>query len=193
MRCWRLEINIKLSNNFNPLQKSQGSSPRDVMPKADAPSAQMYYFLLGREPWPLGRGVPLIKRERKGMESKKTILVVDDDAELRKVLLMRLSEAGYETIEASNGKEALNIARERKLDLIILDIMMPDMDGMATSQQLKGAETTKNIPIIFLSALVDKTTETPDLGIGQNIIFAKPYNSNELLAVIKKLIGESKS
>ena len=124
------------------------------------------------------------------MENKKTILVVDDEAELRNVLVMRLSNSGYETIEAGNGKDAINIAKEKKPDLIILDIMMPDMDGMSASQQLKDNESTKDIPIIFLTGLQDKDSEQTDHLSGDNIIFAKPYNSNELLVVVKKLIGE---
>lgn len=127
------------------------------------------------------------------MENKKTILVVDDEAEIRKVLMMRLSSAGYETIEAGNGKDAFNIAKEKKPDLIILDIMMPGMDGMSTSQQLKDNESTKNIPIVFLTGLQDKDSEQTNHLSGDNIIFAKPYDSNELLAMVKKLIGESKS
>lgn len=126
------------------------------------------------------------------MGGKKLILIADDDVDFRKVLSIRLASAGYDFLEAADGKEAIGIAKEKKPDLIILDIMMPQMDGMSMSQQLKESEVTKNIPIIFLSGLVDKTTETHDLESGQNIIFAKPYEANELLAAIDKLINQEK-
>ncbi|MFC1708644.1 PleD family two-component system response regulator [Candidatus Omnitrophota bacterium] len=124
------------------------------------------------------------------MGDKKVILIADDDAELRQVLSMRLVSAGYEVIEAANGKGAMNLAKEKKPDLVILDIMMPQMDGMSLSQRFKEGIATKDIPLIFLTGLVDKDTETHDPAAGQNIIFAKPYDANELLAAIESLIGK---
>lgn len=123
------------------------------------------------------------------MADKKKILVTDDEADLRGVLSMRLSEAGYEIIEADNGKDALRIAKEQTPDLLILDIMMPGMDGMSMSQQLKEDAATKDIPIIFLTGLQDKKTQSTDYNSGANIIFAKPYEAKELLATVKNLIG----
>lgn len=123
------------------------------------------------------------------MENKKTILVVDDDADIRAVLRMRFSSAGYNTLEADNGGEAINIAKGKKPDLIILDIMMPEMDGMSTSQYLKENPITKNIPIIFLTGLQDKKLEQIHHRAGENIIFAKPYDAKELLTAVKSVIG----
>jgi len=123
------------------------------------------------------------------MADKKKILITDDEADLREVLSMRLSKAGYNILEADNGKDALRIAKEEEPNLIILDIMMPEMDGMSVSQQLKENVVTKDIPIIFLTGLQDKTTESSDHRSGVNIIFAKPYEPKELLAIVKKLIG----
>ncbi|MBL7197878.1 MAG: response regulator [Candidatus Omnitrophica bacterium] len=81
------------------------------------------------------------------MENKKTILIVDDDVDLCKVLSMRFSDAGYEPIEAHNGKETLNITKERRSDLIVLDIMLPQMDGMTISQRLKNDAQLKIYPL----------------------------------------------
>lgn len=121
------------------------------------------------------------------MADKKTILVVDDESDIRTVLLMRLSSAGYNTIEAGNGRDAIKLAKEKSPDLIIMDIMMPEMDGMSTSQQLKESNITKNIPIIFLTGLQDKDSEPKK---GDNIIFPKPYDSKELLAAVKSILGK---
>ena len=123
------------------------------------------------------------------MENKKTILVVDDDADIRAVLSMRFNSAGYDVLEACDGYEAIKISREKKPDLIILDIMMPEMDGMSASQYLKEDPITKNIPIIFLTGLQDKKTEQLYPGVGENIIIAKPYDAKELLAAVKRVIG----
>jgi CheY-like chemotaxis protein len=123
------------------------------------------------------------------MENKKTILVVDDEPDLRKVLVMRLLSAGYNTIEAGNGTDALIIAKKEVPSLIILDIMMPKMDGMSLSQQLKDSPTTEKIPLIFLTGLQEKSQESPDHRSGDNIIFSKPYDAKELLDTIKKIIG----
>ena len=124
------------------------------------------------------------------MGDRKVILIADDEPELRQVLSMRLISAGYAVVEASNGKGAMNLACAKRPDLIILDIMMPQMDGMSLSQKLKDNPITKNIPIIFLTGLVDKQTESHDISSGQNIIFAKPYDASELLATIANLIGK---
>ena len=123
------------------------------------------------------------------MEDKKTILVVDDDADIRAVLSMRFNSAGYNVLEAGDGYEAIKISMEKKPDLIILDIMMPEMDGMSASQYLKEDPTTKNIPIIFLTGLQDKKAEQAFPGAGENIIIAKPYDAKELLETVKRVIG----
>jgi putative two-component system response regulator len=123
------------------------------------------------------------------MSSKKKILIVDDEVDVLTLLEMRLASAGYEVLKADNGIDAVGITKEKNPDLIILDIMLPHMDGMAVSQILKEDEDTKNIPIIFLTALQDKKSENTDHKIGKNIIFAKPFDSKELLAAIKKQIG----
>ncbi len=123
------------------------------------------------------------------MEDKKLILIADDEEELRNILSIRLSESGYAAVGASNGEEVVSMAKENKPKLIIMDIMMPGVDGMVASQQLKEDASTKDIPLIFLTGLQDKNTESPDHWSGNNIIFAKPYEFNELLIAVKKLIG----
>lgn len=123
------------------------------------------------------------------MADKKTILIVDDEVEVLEVLSMRLSNVGYNVLKADNGVEAISITKEKMPDLIILDIMMPYMDGMVVSQRLKEDKNTKDIPIIFLTALQIKKEETGAHKSGENIIFSKPFDSKELLDTIKKIIG----
>ena len=123
------------------------------------------------------------------MADKKTILTVDDEVDILTVLSMRLSDTGYNVLKADNGLDAIDVAKQKKPDLIILDILMPHMDGMTVSQRLKEDRDTKDIPIIFLTALQGKTEETGSHKEGENIIFAKPYDPKELLDTIKRLIG----
>ena len=123
------------------------------------------------------------------MADKKTILVVDDDADIRAVLSMRFASAGYNVLEASDGYKAIKISMEKKPDLIILDIMMPEMDGMSASQYLKEDPITKNIPIVFLTGLQDKKLEKTYHSADANIIIAKPYEAKELLEIVKRVIG----
>jgi DNA-binding response OmpR family regulator len=123
------------------------------------------------------------------MVKKKKILIVDDEADILALLGARLESSGYSVFKADNGRDAIDIARDKNPDLIILDIMLPEMDGTAVNQNLKDSEVTKNIPIIFLTALQDKSTESPGHMIGNNIIFAKPFDAKELMATIKKIIG----
>jgi len=123
------------------------------------------------------------------MADKKTILIVDDEVSMLIVLSMRLSSVGYNVLKADNGIEALDIAKEKKPDLIILDIMMPYMDGIEVSRQLKEHKSTKDIPVIFLTALQGKKEERKSHKSGGNIIFSKPFEAKELLEAIKGLIG----
>jgi CheY-like chemotaxis protein len=116
------------------------------------------------------------------------ILVVDDEPDIVKVLVARLKEKGYETITALDGSQALVQAERYRPDLIILDIMMPGMDGTEAAQKLRDNPPTKDIPIIFLSALKTKTDgQREGDRIGRNIILAKPFEIDILLAKIKEM------
>ena len=123
------------------------------------------------------------------MADKKTILIVDDEVPILEVLSMRLSNAGYNVLKADNGIEALNITKNKKPDLVILDILMPHMDGITVSQRLKEDINTKDIPVFFLTALQVKEEETGGHKSGKNVIFAKPFDAKELLSAIKSVIG----
>jgi DNA-binding response OmpR family regulator len=88
------------------------------------------------------------------MEAGKVVLLVDDDITLREMYNERLAAEGYEIVQASNGEEALLKAHEIKPDIILLDVMMPKVNGFTALAQLKQSEDTKNIPVIILTALI---------------------------------------
>ena len=88
------------------------------------------------------------------MDSKKTIMVVDDNPDIITIIKTILEGKGYNVISASSGQELLNLLKNQKPDLIILDIMMPEMDGLEVLTKLKGVTDTTSIPVILLTAKV---------------------------------------
>lgn len=118
----------------------------------------------------------------------KKILVVDDEKDVVSVLLKRLKAHGYEAASAGDGQEALNIIKKEKFDLVILDIMMPGMDGAELGGILKNDPKTKNIPLIFLTALGVKIKKVGYEIAGPDIVFAKPFDIQELLNKIDEIL-----
>ncbi|MFA5314859.1 MAG: response regulator [Candidatus Omnitrophota bacterium] len=118
------------------------------------------------------------------------ILAVDDEPSTLTLLEKRLQAAGYEVLTATNGKDAIDIARREKPALIVLDILMPGMDGSETASILHEDVKTKDIPILFLTCLYTKREEQVEgHEIGHNFFLAKPYDPKELLDEIHRLIG----
>ena len=104
-----------------------------------------------------------------------TLLIVDDDKHNR-LLLTELFEGEYKVIQAKNGLQALERARSHAPDLILLDVLMPEMDGMATIRALKREDATRNIPVIFITALDSPTDEEQGLNLGAVDYIAKPFH-----------------
>jgi two-component system alkaline phosphatase synthesis response regulator PhoP len=122
------------------------------------------------------------------MDNKK-ILIVDDENDLLSVLAKSLAGKEYTVITANNGKDAVLLAKSKKPDLIILDVLMPDMDGSEVAMQLKENPATKDIPVIYLTCLYTKEEEhEKGFGVGNNIVLAKPYDIEELVAGIEKVL-----
>jgi CheY-like chemotaxis protein len=119
---------------------------------------------------------------------KREILVVDDDKVTLRTLENILMRAGYVVIPLSLGREAVKIAKERSPALIILDIMMPDMDGGDVASILKNDPQTKDIPIIFLSSLVTKREEQSNSRSDGLFFIAKPFEREALLEKINSFI-----
>jgi CheY-like chemotaxis protein len=123
------------------------------------------------------------------MDNNIKILVVDDEPNIVKMVKSRLEANGYQVVSAFSGQECLLRAKTEMPDIIVLDIMMPGMDGTQVGQILKLDAATKNIPIIFLTCLVEENEVPKQHVVAGNIILAKPFKAEELLAMIKKIVG----
>lgn len=120
----------------------------------------------------------------------KKVLIVDDEPDVLEVLSKRLINAGYQVIKASSGEEAIVKARAELPNLVVLDIIMPDMDGGKVAEALREYEATKNIPVIYLTCLYTKQEEQKEgHRIKENFFVAKPYDPNELLNIIRQNIS----
>jgi CheY-like chemotaxis protein len=118
--------------------------------------------------------------------------VVDDEPDAVMILARTLLARGYRVITAENGLQAVNLAKAEKPDLILLDILMPDMDGTQVAARLQKDPTTKNIPVIFLTCLITKKTQEIGLryhDIDRYAFMSKPYDLDNLLIEINRLIG----
>ena len=125
------------------------------------------------------------------MQEKKKILIVDDEPNVLRTLELRLVDAGYAVVKANCGREALSMAAEEKPDLIILDMMMPDLSGARVSEELKNNDCTKDIPVIFLTSLYVRESEvSASHAAGETVFIAKPYEPEVLLDEIKKQISD---
>lgn len=122
--------------------------------------------------------------------ARKKILAVDDEVDVLELLKKRLEASGYEVLTSTNGSDAIGIAKREKPALIILDILMPVMDGSQIAAVLHDDPKTKNIPILFLTCLFTKREEHLEgHEIGKNFFIAKPYEPKELVDEIAKIIG----
>ena len=118
------------------------------------------------------------------------ILIVDDEKLIRDVIKTYAEEENYECLEAENGLEALNIINKQNIDLIVLDIMMPKMDGMTFLESLKKE---KNIPVIILSARTEEYDKLRGFDLGTDDYLTKPFSPKELIARIKAILKRTKN
>ena len=133
------------------------------------------------------------RRQQEGKGMSKRILVVDDKANIRRLLQEYLTEQGYAVTTAENGKLALFTTRREPPDLILLDILMPEMDGYTFLQQYRQEAQT---PIIFLTAKLEETDKVIGLELGADDYITKPFSMRELLARIRAVLrrtGEATS
>lgn len=118
----------------------------------------------------------------------KHILIVDDDKEIANLIEIYLANEGYQVTKAYNGLEALDVLAERSVQLIILDVMMPKLDGMEVCRQIRSKQ---NIPILMLSAKGEDMDKILGLTTGADDYMVKPFNPLELLARVKSLFRRS--
>ena len=119
------------------------------------------------------------------MEDAKLILVADDEARMRRFMRMNLDLEGYRVIEAENGMEAVNRVREDLPDLVLLDVMMPEMDGF---EALRLIRETSNIPVIILTVKGEEDDRVRGLELGADDYVTKPFSPRELASRIKAVL-----
>jgi len=118
----------------------------------------------------------------------RKILVVDDEAILLETMIYNLEQAGYQVSTAADGISALEAARSEKPDLIILDIMLPEMDGLEVCRQLRRENSTSTTPIMMLTAKIDEIDKVVGLEVGADDYVTKPFGRRELLARVRALL-----
>ncbi len=123
---------------------------------------------------------------------KKKIMIIDDEELFTKLVKLNLEKTGeYEVRVENKGSQGLALAREFKPDLILLDILMEDMEGSEVAAQLKNDMNTKDIPVVFLTAVVKKEEVESGCGvIGGNPFIAKPVSTNELIDCIEQNLSK---
>lgn len=115
----------------------------------------------------------------------KTIAIVEDDNDLLELLRYNLEQRGYRCVATESGAEALPLCRQARPDLILLDIMLPGMDGLQVFQALKGSTGLREVPVIFLTARASETDRVVGLELGANDYVVKPFSVRELLVRIR--------
>ncbi|MGN8225429.1 response regulator transcription factor [Gracilimonas sp. BCB1] len=120
--------------------------------------------------------------------AKQTILVVDDEKDLLDLIEYNLKKEGFAVLKAENGEEGIKIAKEHKPDLVLMDIMMPKMDGMEAVETMRADDDLKSIPIIFLTARSDEKTEVEGLDKGGDDYITKPISTTKLISRIKAVM-----
>jgi len=121
----------------------------------------------------------------------KTILIVEDEPKNMKLTRDLLKISGYETIEAVDGKQGVEKAKSAKPDLILMDIMMPKMDGYAACSEIKADQTTKHIPVVMLTAVGFELNKKLAKQMGANGYVTKPFNRQQLIDAITPLLATS--
>ncbi len=122
------------------------------------------------------------------MEDKKVILVVDDDAENIDVLVGILNKS-YKVKAATSGAKAVKSCQKKAPDLVLLDIMMPEMDGYQVFEQLKADASTSNIPVVFATGKTESDEQAKGLEMGAKGYLTKPVDPEKVLAIVGEVLG----
>ncbi len=141
----------------------------------------MYYGCLSK----------ILKKCRKGILMPQKILAIDDENDVLLIIKTALSGQGYDVLTASNGYDGLAMAEDQKPDLILLDLRMPEMDGMEVLEQLRDNEKTQSIPVIVLTGLSEKAKIREALDKGITYYIVKPFECQDLISKINLAIKTS--
>lgn len=125
------------------------------------------------------------------METKlKKILVIEDESDARMMLSLALKSSGYIVFGAANGEEGLKIFKEEKPDMVILDIVMPLMDGWEVLKRIKAGFKSKRIPVIMVTGKSEDADKVKGYDFGADFYVTKPYNIQKLLPIIRDIISK---
>jgi two-component system alkaline phosphatase synthesis response regulator PhoP len=120
--------------------------------------------------------------------SKKNILAVDDEEHILELIEYNLNNAGYQVVRAETGEEAIKILDEQKIDLALLDLMLPGIDGIEVLKNIRSHPKLKKLPVIILTAKSDEISKVVGLEVGADDYLAKPFGVHELIARIKAVL-----
>ncbi|MCA1927262.1 MAG: response regulator [Calditerrivibrio sp.] len=115
------------------------------------------------------------------------ILLADDELRLRKVVVLHLKKFNFEVIEANNGLQAVELAKSNKPDVIVLDVMMPEMDGLAACREIRSIPEFSDTPIIMLTAMATENDIQAGIKSGASTYITKPFSPKELVDKIQEL------
>ena len=120
--------------------------------------------------------------------SKGTVLVIDDEKDLIELVRYNLDKEGFDVVAASDGSSGLEIATRHRPNLVVLDLMMPGMDGLEVCRRMRGDERTRRIPVIMLTAKAAETDKIIGLEMGADDYITKPFSVRELLARVRAVL-----
>jgi two-component system, OmpR family, response regulator VicR len=124
------------------------------------------------------------------MESKRRVVYIEDEQEMIDLVRLILNRKGYKIIGANGGREGLETVRKELPDLVLLDLMMPDMDGWDVYQQMKAEDKTKNIPVIVVTAKAQSIDKVLGLHIAKvDDYISKPFSPQELVDSVEKVLS----
>ncbi len=124
-------------------------------------------------------------------ENGKTILVIEDEQHVRQLVSRLLEKNGYSVDTASDGLDGLRKLEELEPDLIIADVMMPNLDGLMFTKALKNRRETRSIPIIFLTAKSDPLSMIEGINVGAKFYITKPFQIEDVLSKVNKVLSDS--
>lgn len=118
-----------------------------------------------------------------------TILVADDEQDIRELVAYRLSRSGYRIIEARDGEEAFQLAADQALDMAVLDVMMPRLNGFDLTQRLRHTPATERLPILLMSASVQEADISRGFAAGADGYLTKPFTPDQLLTRVREVLS----
>ncbi len=127
------------------------------------------------------------------MSAPKTVLVVDDEPYMIRLLQHHVERAGYQMVKAVNGREALEKVEQAKPDLVIMDVMMPELNGLEVLGQIRRKAETADLPVIIMTANAQRFTKEEAESAGVSAFLTKPFSPTQLMIEIRKQLGEGAS